>query len=130
MIVDTSALLAMLFREPEREEFARLIEESEFARISTATLLEASIVVDAKGDRDLSRRLDELVRALQLEIEPFSVEQASIARAAYADFGKGSGHPAGLNFGDCFAYSLATAMDEPLLFKGEDFARTDIRVAA
>ncbi len=130
MIVDSSALLAILYGEPERDTFSELIENAEVARISTATLLETSIVVDGVGDPILSRRLDELIRAAELEIEPFTVEHASIARDAYADFGKGSGHAAGLNMGDCFTYALAFTTGEPLLYKGDDFGHTDLRVAA
>jgi ribonuclease VapC len=129
VIVDSSALIAILRGETECVDFTDLIDSSEHVRISAGTILETSIVIDAFDDAILSRKLNDLIRLGQIEIEPFTAEQASIAREAYADFGKGSGHPAGLNFGDCFAYALAYAMDEPLLFKGGDFSRTDIKAA-
>lgn len=129
MIVDSSALVGILYGEPGWRELNDLIESAETVRISAATIFEASIVVDANNDPVLSRKLNDLIHTGQIEIEPFTAEQASIARSAYADYGKGSGHPAGLNFGDCFAYALAYALDEPLLYKGDDFAHTDIRAA-
>ncbi len=130
MIVDSSAIVAILYDEPERAHFNDLIEASEVVRISAATLVEASVVVDSLNDPILTRKLDELIRFGGFVIEPFTVEQASIAREAYADFGKGSGHPAGLNLGDCFSYALAYATGEPLLFKGDDFRHTDVCPAA
>lgn len=130
MIVDSSAILAILYDEPERQDFVELIATAEVVRVSTATLLEASVVIDAAKDPILSRRFDELIRFGGFVIEPFTTEQAGIARDAYADYGRGSGHPAGLNLGDCFSYALAYAIDEPLLFKGDDFVHTDIAAAA
>jgi ribonuclease VapC len=97
--------------------------------MSAATYLEASLVIDASGDPVLSRNLDRLVEIAQIQIEPFTLDQARLARQAYRDFGKGSGHPAQLNFGDCFAYALARTHDAPLLFKGFDFGHTDIASA-
>lgn len=129
MIIDSSALIAILFDEPERDKFARAIEAAGVTRVSAATILEASIVADIAREPVLSRRFDELVREANLVIEPFTAEHAAIAREAYADYGKGSGHPAKLNFGDCLAYALAFATGEPLLFKGDDFPHTDIRPA-
>ena len=129
MIVDTSAIIAILKGEPEQEAFARAIVDSAGARMSAATFLEAAVVVDGLGDPVKSRRLDELIQALGIEIVDTTVEHGSIARAAYHDFGKGSGHAAQLNFGDCFAYALATATGEPLLFKGDDFIHTHLRPA-
>ena len=126
MIVDSSALLAILRNEPEAEQCARAIESATSRRISAANFLEAAIVIDGSRDPVASRRLDELLRLAEFEIEPVTEEQARIARDAYRDFGKGSGHPAQLNFGDCFAYALAKSVGEPLLFKGKDFARTDV----
>ena len=126
MVVDTSALLAVLFAEREAEEFARAIADSEVSRISAATFLEAGIVADNQTDQRTGRQLDALVANFRLRIEPVTEQQVRIARQAYLDFGRGK-HPAGLHFGDCFAYALAKATGEPLLFKGEDFARTDIR---
>ena len=128
MIVDTSALLAVLFAEPDAERYARAIAETEGCRMSAATFVEAGIVVDTQTDAAGSRHLDAFLRRAGILIEPVSEEQAHLARQAYLDFGKGR-HPAGLNFGDCFAYALAKATGEPLLFKGEDFAKTDVVAA-
>jgi ribonuclease VapC len=126
MIVDTSALLAIFFGEPEAEDFARAIAGAEVSRMSAANLLEAGIVADNQTDPRTGRQLDALVANFQLHIAAVTEEQVRIARQAYVDFGRGN-HPAGLNFGDCFAYALAKATGEPLLFKGDDFAQTDIR---
>jgi len=126
MIVDSSALLAILRAEPEALGYARAIENITPRRISAANFLETAIVIDGSRDPVASRRFDELILAAQIAIEPVTAEQARIAREAYRDFGKGSGHPAQLNFGDCFAYALAKAAGEPLLFKGDDFCHTDI----
>jgi ribonuclease VapC len=97
--------------------------------MSAATYLEASLVIDASGDPVLSRNLDRLIEIAQIAIEPFTLDQARLARQAYRDFGKSSGHPARLNFGDCFAYALAQTSHAPLLFKGSDFGHTDIASA-
>lgn len=130
MIVDTSAIIAVLKEETEAPRFLRALTIStEPKRISAANYLEAGVVVDANRNPVLSRRLDDLVVQTEIEVEPVTREQAEIARAAYRDFGKGSGHPAELNFGDCFAYALAKSMGEPLLFKGDDFSRTDVAIA-
>jgi ribonuclease VapC len=130
MIVDTSAVIAVLKEEPEAGRFLRELTTSRRPkRMSAANYLEAAIVVDANRNTLLSRRFDDLVAQTGIAVEPVDREQAEIARAAYRDFGKGSGHPAGLNFGDCFAYALARARREPLLFKGDDFSQTDIAVA-
>jgi ribonuclease VapC len=128
MIVDSSALLAILRAEPEAEACAQAMEEAGSRRISAANFLEAAIVIDGSRDPVASRRFDELARAAQLTVEPVTEAQAKIAREAYRDFGKGSGHPAKLNFGDCFAYALAKTAGEPLLSKGEDFRHTDVAV--
>jgi ribonuclease VapC len=129
VIVDSSAIVAILRDEPDAADFARAIEQAATRRISAANLLGAAIVIDGNRDPVASRRFDELVAEAGLIVEPVTEAQARIAREAYRDFGKGSGHPAGLNFGDCFAYALAKATGEPLLFKGDDFSRTDIRPA-
>ncbi len=129
MIIDTSALLAILRDEPEALTCAKAIEEAATRRISAANFLEAAIVIDASRDPIASRRFDELLKVAEMAIEPVTEEQARIGRAAYRDFGKGSGHPAQLNFGDCFAYALAKATGEPLLFKGDDFPQTDVTPA-
>jgi ribonuclease VapC len=127
VIVDAPALIAILRDEPEATECARAIEAAPQCGISAATFVEAAIIID--GTRDPSRRFDDLVREAQLFIEAVTAEQPRIAREAYRDFGRGSGHPARLNFGDCFAYALARATGEPLLFKGDDFLHTDVAPA-
>ena len=110
--------------------FLRVLTMSaEPKRMSAANYLEAAIVVDANRNPLLSRRLDDLIVQTEIMAEPVTLEQADIARAAYRDFGRGSGHPAQLNFGDCFAYALAKSMREPLLFKGDDFSHTDVAIA-
>ena len=126
MIIDASVLVAIINLEPDGRMFETAIETSDKNRISAATYLEASIVIDRARDPLVSRHLDELLDKAAITIEPVTETQARIAREAYRDFGKGSGHRAGLNYGDCFAYALAKDMDEPLLFKGDDFAHTDI----
>ncbi len=126
MIVDTSALIAILRDEPEAVACAEAIEAAPARRMSAANFVEAAIVIDGSRDPVASRRLDDLVKEAQLVIEAVTEVQARIAREAYRDFGRGSGHPARLNFGDCFAYALARATGEPLLFKGDDFVHTDI----
>ena len=126
MIVDTSALIAILRDEPEAPSCALAIEGAAQRRMSAANFLEAAIVIDGSRDPVASRRFDELVREARLVIEPVTEDQARTARDAYRDFGKGSGHPAQLNFGDCFAYALSKATGEPLLSKGHDFAYTDM----
>ncbi len=105
------------------------IERAQVRRISAANYLETAVVIDASRDPVASRRFDELVDTAELQVEPVTHHHARIARDAYRDFGKGSGHKAGLNFGDCFAYALAKSTGEALLFKGDDFAHTDVRPA-
>jgi len=129
VIVDTSVLIAILLDEPERLVFANALGDAESRRMSAATLLETAIVIDGNRDAILSRKLDQLLARMAIAIEPVTEAQVHIARAAYRDFGKGSGHPAQLNFGDCFSYALAKDKSEPLLFKGTDFGKTDVKVA-
>jgi ribonuclease VapC len=130
MIVDTSAVIAVLKEESDAPRFLRVLTMSaEPKRISAANYLEAAIVVDANRNPLLSRRLDDLIVQTEIRAEPVTLEHAEIARAAYRDFGRGSSHPAQLNFGDCFAYALAKSMREPLLFKGDDFWHTDVAIA-
>jgi ribonuclease VapC len=126
VIVDTSALIAILRDEPEAPAMAQAIEEATERQISAANWLEAAAVIDGSKDPVASRQFDQLVEVAMIMVTPVTERQARIARAAYRDFGKGSVHPAGLNFGDCFAYALAKATGEPLLFKGHDFVRTDV----
>src|SRR5262249_30279034 len=104
--------------------------EQHSRRVSAANFVEAAVVIDASRDPIASRRFDDLIKEAQIIIEPVTGAQAQVAREAYRDFGKGSGHPAKLNFGHCFAYALAKVLGEPLLFKGDDFAHTDIKPAS
>jgi ribonuclease VapC len=126
VIIDTSAVITILRAESDAAVYAKAIEAAAVRRMSAANLLEAAVVIDASRDPVASRRFDELVHAAEIRVEPVTEAQAHIARDAYRDFGKGSGHKAGLNFGDCFAYALAKDLDEPLLFKGNDFIHTDV----
>lgn len=130
MIVDSSALVAVARDEPDAERFfVALSDRSVPKRMSAANYLEAAIVMDGSKSPISSRRFDQAIAEANISIEPVTREQAEIARAAYRDFGKGSGHPASLNFGDCFAYALAKDKREPLLFKGNDFSKTDVAAA-
>jgi ribonuclease VapC len=125
VILDTSALAAIFFREPEAARYIQMIHDADRCRISAANFVELSMVIESQIGPEGSRQCDVFLRRAEISIEPVTVEQAQFARQAFLDFGKGR-HPAGLNFGDCFAYALAKATGEPLLFKGEDFAKTDI----
>ena len=125
MIVDTSALVAIIRGEPDAVLLLTAMNAADRVRASAATLLEASIVVTPAAHRDL----DELVETAAAVITPFDREQALVAREAYARYGKGSGSPARLNLGDCFAYALAMTTGEPLLFTGDDFTHTDVTPA-
>ncbi len=126
MIVDTSALIAIVRQEADARLYELALESSPVNRISAATWLETAIVIDRLGDPLLSRRLDELLATAALVVEPVTAAQARLAREAFRDFGRGSGHAASLNFGDCFAYALCRETGEPLLFKGDDFGHTDV----
>jgi ribonuclease VapC len=130
MIVDTSALVAILKHEPECLAFSKILDEAVSLSISAATYLEFSIVIDSRKDPVMSIEIDEAIERFNIQIEPVTVEQARIARQAYRDYGRGSGHAANLNFGDCFTYALAREKREPVLFKGDDFGHTDLRAAA
>ena len=125
MVIDTSALLAILFNEPEAEHFEAALDADPTRLMSAASLLETAIVVEARLGEAGGRELDLLLHQAQIVIVPFTAEQAETARTAYRTYGKGR-HPAGLNYGDCFAYALAKTSSEPLLFKGSDFPQTDI----
>ena len=125
MVIDTSAILAILSREPEGHHFSQLIALSPPALVSAATYLEVRIVTEARWGRDGVRDLKSFVTAPSMAIIPFDAEQAIIAADAYFRYGRGR-HQAGLNFGDCFAYALAKNTGELLLFKGDDFVHTDI----
>ena len=125
MVIDTSALLAILQDEPERGRFNQFIEESDRSVMPVATFVEASMIVESRIGAEGIRDLDLFVAKASIELVPVDVGQAHVARTAFRAFGKGR-HPARLNFGDCFSYALAKTPDEPLLFKGTDFSRTDL----
>lgn len=130
MIIDSSATIAMLLEEPGYEQiFKLLITTDRPKRMASPNYIEASVVADGKRDPAVSRIFDDIIDDLAIEIVPFTAEHARIAREAYRDYGKGSGHSAKLNFGDCMAYALARAEREPLLFVGNDFIHTDIESA-
>ena len=126
MIVDSSALVAILLQEPDAAAFSDALAVVGFKGLSAASYLETSIVIDDRGDPVATRQVDNLITRSGIQIEPVTAEQAKIARQAYRDYGKGSGHPARLNFGDCFSYALASVTGQPLLYKGDDFGHTDI----
>ena len=126
MIVDTSAIVAMLQLEPEATAFLKLLAPRKDSKLSAGSYLECGIVIDKAKDAAASADLDALINTLSIQIVPVTPEQAKIARQAYRDFGKWSGHKARLNFGDCFAYALAMDSGEPLLFKGDDFAQAGL----
>jgi len=126
MIIDASALIAILRDEPEGPAFAKAIACVNRRLVSAVNYVEAAVVIDGSRNPIASRRFDDLFREARLVVEAVTEAQARIAREAYRDFGKGTGHPAGLNFGDCFAYALAKATGEPILFKGDDFMHTDL----
>ena len=130
MIVDSSALLAILFAEPDRELYAAALDAAPSVRLSAVNFVEAAARVDMGRSPTASDAFDDLIREARVTIEPVTVEQALLARRAYRTYGRGSGSPARLNLGDCFAYALAKAVGEPLLFKGSDFGHTDVGVAA
>lgn len=130
MILDASALIAFLRREAEYDRVRDALANTvDVIRMSSSTYLETAIVVDGKRNPVLSRELDKFIETFEIEIVPFTPDHARIAREAYRDYGKGSGHPAKLNFGDCMAYALASSMREPLLYVGNDFTHTDIAPA-
>jgi len=127
VVIDTSALLAILLGEPERGKFLQLLSESETRLLSAANALETAIVVESRRGEAAGRELDLFLHRTKIEIVAVDAEQFSIARFAWRKFGKGR-HAAALNFGDCFAYALAKASSEPVLAKGEDFRRTDLQL--
>jgi ribonuclease VapC len=128
MILDTSALVAILYGEPEARDFVERVHGADVCRISVANHVELSMVVESQLGSNGMRQTEAFLRRAGVVVEPVTIEQGDLARQAFLDFGKGR-HKAGLNFGDCFAYALSRATGEPLLFKGDDFARTDIRCA-
>ena len=128
MIIDSSAILAILLREPDAGRFEDAIADAWPRRMTAVALLEATMVVEGRGGTEAGDDLDALLKRTRVEFVPVTQEQAHVARQAWRRFGKGN-HPAALNFGDCFAYALAEVTGEPLLFKGDDFALTDIEAA-
>jgi ribonuclease VapC len=129
MVIDSSALIALLLAEPEADGFVAAIAGTSSRLVSAASYQETAIVMLARSGPDSQAKLDRLVAELSVAIIPFTRDQAMLAITAYREYGKGSGHSASLNFGDCFTYALAKLNDEPVLFKGNDFSRTDIGVA-
>ncbi|WP_029288371.1 type II toxin-antitoxin system VapC family toxin [Cellulomonas sp. HZM] len=129
MIVDTSAVVAILLGEPGWDALARAVLADPAPRMSAATFVELSAVVWQKGAPQQHRRVETLLERLGIEVVALTPEHARVAAEAYREFGRGSGHPARLNLGDCFAYALAAVRDEPLLFVGDDFRHTDLRAA-
>ena len=125
MIVDSSAVIAILRGEHEAERFAELLVDQS-VRMSSANCLEAAMVDDGSGDPRAGERFDKIIETAEVEIVDVTAAQARKARAAFRRYGRGSGSPARLNFGDCLAYALSAAADEPLLFKGDDFTHTDV----
>ncbi len=128
MVIDSSAVIAILCDEPDAEYFTTAIESHSTRLMSAASLLEISIVIESRYGKEGGRKLDLLLSKAQVKIEPVTFEQAEMARSAFRRYGKGR-HPAALNFGDCFSYALAKVSEEPLLFKGNDFSKTDIKQA-
>ena len=130
IVVDTSALLAIVFNEPERGDFVKILERSARALVSTPTAVEARIVVHSRRGQRGVVILDDLLRLPLFELVPPSAAEAQAAYSAFVAFGKGSDHAAALNYGDLFSYALAKVRGLPLLFKGNDFSETDIAIAA
>jgi ribonuclease VapC len=127
MVIDTSAVIAVLTDEPERRQFVEAIESAEVRFMSTASYVETAIVIEARHGAEGVRDLDRLIERAEVELMALDVRQAKLAAEAFRRYGNGR-HPAGLNYGDCFSYALAMALDEPLLFKGNDFSQTDVGV--
>ncbi|MGH3522072.1 MAG: type II toxin-antitoxin system VapC family toxin [Mycobacterium sp.] len=129
MIADTSAIIAILNGEDDAAIYAQAIAAADARRLSAASYLECGIVLDSQRDPIISRALDDLLQEAEFVVEAVTESQARLARQAYADFGKGRGHPAGLNFGDCLSYALAIDLREPLLWKGDDLGHTGVQSA-
>jgi ribonuclease VapC len=125
MVIDTSALWAILQNEPERRKFNEAIEAAETRSMSTASFLEISMIVESRYGADGVRDLDLLIAKAKVSLVPVDEDQAHLARQGFQKFGKGR-HPAGLNYGDCFSHALARSLEQPLLFKGNDFSQTDV----
>ena len=125
MIVDSSAILSVVFGEPGFEVFAQALAEAQFCKMSAASFVEVMMVAEGRGSDRAARHAESFIRSGSVAIMPVTVEHAYLAVQGFSTYGKGK-HAAGLNFGDCFSYALAKALDEPLLFKGEDFRKTDV----
>ena len=126
MVIDTSAILAWLKEEPERSRIVAALEAHSARRVSTVSLLEAQIVVRAREHPALLEKLDRFLDEIEVQVMPFDETQARMAADAFQRYGKGQGHPAQLNMGDCAVYALAKSVNEPVLFVGNDFAQTDV----
>jgi ribonuclease VapC len=129
MVIDSSALIALLLGEAETESFVAAIAAAATRVVGAPTYLETAIVMVARSGPEVWEKLDRLLYELAIEVVPFTRDQADLAVIAYQQYGKGSGHAAALNFGDCFTYALAKSRGEPVLFKGNDFAETDLQIA-
>jgi ribonuclease VapC len=127
--VDTSALVAVLLNEVERDDYLTVLDSADSISISAGTVIEARMVVHGRGGPSLREKLDRLCQDYRMNVIPSGEEEIEIAQHGFVTYGKGSGHPAQLNFGDLFAYALAKSRDIPLLFKGNDFAQTDVKSA-
>ncbi len=125
MVVDSSAIIAILKQEPDAQRFALALAYAPDRWMSAVSLVEAALVIEGRFGGRGARELDTLIARSRIQFVAFDGEQAALAREAFRRFGRGR-HPAGLNFGDCLAYALAKHLDEPLLFKGDDFAKTDV----
>ena len=125
MIIDTSAICAILFEEPDARHYAEAIAQADECRMSAGSLLETSMVVESRNGLVAGDQLDALIEKEAIEIVPVTAQQVAVARRAWREFGKGN-HPAALNLGDCLAYALSVMTQEPLLFKGQDFTQTDV----
>lgn len=127
LVIDTSAILAILQQEPERRKFLEAIEDADSIRMSVANFVETSIVIESRYGAEGLRDLDRFIARAAIELVPVNEEMGQLARSAFSRFGKGR-HRAGLNYGDCFSYAAAVALGEPLLSKGDDFVHTDVRI--
>jgi ribonuclease VapC len=129
VIVDTSAIVAIVLGEAGADRLKQTLARSTSSRMSAPTYVELCAVIHRRGRPEINRNVDRLLAAFGIEIEPFDVDQARVAAQAYRDYGRGSGHPARLNLGDSYSYALAAVTGEPLLYRGEDFGHTDLRSA-
>jgi ribonuclease VapC len=129
LIVDTSALVAILKDEPDADILSRALLTADVALMSAVSFVEFAMVIDSRRNAVASHQLDNLITHARIRIEPVDEAQAIVARRAFRDYGKGSGHPATLNFGDCFSYALASVTGQRLLYKGDDFGHTDLTSA-